>query len=852
MLERMTWRNVILASAAVACTAQLACQPEPWRLERAGVEVQLTTDGTLTLSRDGVERLRSNSGPAAQGSDRQRAGDAYAPFATARTERREVDEVFGFFEFYDRLFPFVRVSVQQATVDGSRLSLQLSSGGSGTISIADDGAIEISWQLPAAQGDRLAMSFACGDDERFFGMGAQVSVEHRGYRVPVWTQEQGIGKAARGEPPMIFGVTGAHYDSYAPVPFALSTRPLGLWLDGTQRSEWDFCQQGETLRVQAEGGALRLVVFPATDMAQAVEQFTARTGRPRRLNRWTFAPWFDSFGGPAAVATAAALLREQRIPASALWAEDWVGTLRTLGGQNLTYDWSEDPARYPDLAATAALLHEQALRFLVYVNPYVPRDAASRAALEPANALVRDDAGQVLEVSFPFGEPPALVDPTAAAAQDVFDQFLGDAVAKGVDGWMADYGEALPYSAHLADGRSGAQAHNDYPRLWAEMSRRFWDSRQPDGDFAFFSRSGFTGCAAVQHVHWLGDQLTSFDRNDGLGSVVPLYLSAGLSGIALTHSDIGGYTSVGSSVRTRELLLRWLGLEAFTPIFRTHHTSNPDANLQWSSDADLLQQFGRYARWHQRLVPYFTSVAAQANEHGWPAVRPLWWGAEQQRELLAVDDAFLVGDKLLVAPVVLEGATERQLPLPPGRWRRWRAFDAPFDPVLVGGADVVLDAATEETPLLVRAGAALPLLARDYDGLAPPRTARPRPEFARTRQHAIPRPLDVAPIPLDAMMLLLVAGGDDDGALDHPELGELRWQWRGAELDRGPIETARRGGAALPTCQTEIDRNCLDGDVTRLGGDLSPGVEIVLTHGSGQGTLQVWSPTLSELLIELR
>lgn len=830
----------------------VACAPEPWRIERAGVAVQIATDGTLTLIRDGVELLRSNSGPAAQGSDRQRAGDAYAPFAIARTERREVDEVFGFFEFYDRLFPFVRVNVQQATVDDGMLALQLSGGGSGSIAIADDGAIEISWQMPAEQGDRLAMSFACRDDERFFGMGAQISIEHRGQRVPVWTQEQGIGKAARGEPPMIFGVTGGHYDSYAPVPFALSSRPLGLWLDGTQRSEWDFCQQGDTLRVQAEGGSLRLIVFPVDSMAAAVEQFTGRTGRVRELNRWTFAPWFDAFGGPDAVAAAAALLREQHIPASALWAEDWVGTLRALGGENLSYDWAEDPARYPDLAATAALLHAQALRFLVYVNPFAPRGSDSRAALEQANALVHDDAGQVLEVTFPFGEPPALVDPSAAAAQSVFDRFLDAAVAKGVDGWMADYGEALPFAARLADGRSGAQAHNAYPLLWAELSRRFWDSRRPDGDFAFFSRSGFTGCAAVQHVHWLGDQLTAFDRNDGLGSVVPLYLSAGLSGIALTHSDIGGYTSVGSSVRTRELLLRWLGLEAFTPVFRTHHTSSPADNLQWWSDAGLQQQFGRYARWHQRLVPYFARVAAQASQRGWPAVRPLWWGHEQQRELLAVDDAFLVGDALLVAPVVVEGATERRLLLPPGSWRRWRDLDAALDGPLAGGGEVLLDAATAETPLLVRAGAALPLLARDYDSLVPATATLSLPLRARERQGAIHRPLDVAPRPLDVMLLLLVAGGDDDGALDHPELGELRWQWRGAALASGPIDGASGDGTALPACQTAADRNCLDGSVARLAGDLLQGAAIALTHGEDQGTLQVWSSTLSELRVELR
>ncbi|MFH1808553.1 MAG: TIM-barrel domain-containing protein [Pseudomonadota bacterium] len=819
----------------------LGCEDPRWTLDQGGTQVTLLPDGQLRIMRGGRELLSSSSGETEQGSDRLRAGQAYAPLAVARTRQRDVEEVFGFFDFYDRVEPFVPLTVKQVSVDGGELRADLTPAGQLALHIDDDGSVDLQWRVPAQLGDRLAMSFSCQADERFFAMGAQVSAEHRGYRVPVWTQEQGVGKAIRGEAPTLFGVTGAHYDSYAPVPFALSSRPLGLWLDGTARSEWDFCEQGEVLRVQAEGGSLHLVVLAANSMVAAVERFTARSGRPRQVNRWTLAPWFDAFGGPEAVATAASTLRAQHIPASALWAEDWVGTLFALGGEHLTYDWREDPARYPDLAATARGLHAQALRFLVYVNPFVPRDADARPALASVNALVRDADGDVEELSFPFGELPALVDPTAPAAQAVFERFMDQAVDKGVDGWMADYGEALPYSSRLSDGRAGREAHNSYPLLWAGMSRQFWDRRRPDGDFAFFSRSGFTGSAAVHHVHWLGDQLTSFDRNDGLGSIVPLYLSAGLSGIALTHSDIGGYTSVGSSVRSRELMLRWLGLETFTPVFRTHHTSSPANNLQWFSDAAMLDQFRRHARWHQRLLPYFALVAEQAVQRGWPAVRPLWWGREKERELLGVDDAFMVGDALLVAPVVEEGQTRRSLRVPAGSWRRWRDLHAPLDAALPGGNVLELVAAPEETPVLVRAGAALPLLARDYDSMVTPRTGE-----------VVDPALDVAPLPLDAMLLLLVAGGRDTGVLDHPELGELRWQWDGAALTGGSFTGVQVGAATIDTCTSSRQRSCVQDGSLRLGREELGGVEILLLQDGAAGQLRLWSATLRELFVVLR
>ena len=93
--------------------------------------------------------------------------------------------------------------------------------------------------------------------------------------------------------------------------------------------------------------------------------------------------------------------------------------------------------------------------------------------------------------------------------------------------------------------------------------------------------------------------------------------SAGLSGLPLTHSDVGGYTVVGNTRRDYELWARWLELEAFTPLLRTHHSSAPEV-VQWHSDERTLALFGRYGRWHQRLAPYWALLAAQAAADGTP------------------------------------------------------------------------------------------------------------------------------------------------------------------------------------------------------------------------------------------
>jgi len=319
-------------------------------------------------------------------------------------------------------------------------------------------------------------------------------------------------------------------------------------------------------------------------------------------------------------------------------------------------------------------MHEAGLRLLVYVNPYIALDTAVYGELEASGGLVRDAALRVLTISFPFGPPLALFDPTSKAGRGLFAASMDRAVAAGVDGWMADYGEELPWDARLESGEDGPALHNAYPILWARTNLDYWRSRRPDGDFAFFSRSGHTGIAAATPLHWLGDQLTSFDRNDGLGSVPRLYLSSGLAGIGLTHSDVGGYTSFGETTRTFELWARWLELEAFTPFLRTHHTSAPADNLQWSSDERTLALFSTFARWHQRLFPYFATLVDEAQARGLPAVRPVWWGGEDQVELFDVDDELLVGPSLLLAPMLEAGATARSVRFPAGAWRRWRSF----------------------------------------------------------------------------------------------------------------------------------------------------------------------------------
>lgn len=146
------------------------------------------------------------------------------------------------------------------------------------------------------------------------------------------------------------------------------------------------------------------------------------------------------------------------------------------------------------------------------------------------------------------------------AARTWMKNILKDTMVRGtgVSGWMADFGEYLPFDAVLHDGSDGAKNHNLYPQQWAQLNHEAVEEYRTESaestttesdlqsadDLIYFMRSAWIKSPAVTSIFWLGDQLVSWDGHDGIKSVLVGALSSGVGGHSLTHSDIGGYTMV--------------------------------------------------------------------------------------------------------------------------------------------------------------------------------------------------------------------------------------------------------------------------------------------------------------------
>ena len=567
----------------------------------------------------------------------------------------------------------------------------------------DPTAVTLTVTAFAPGADRIFLRLHAEPGEQVWGGGEQMSyLALAGRRFPMWTSEPGVGRDKSTELTRRMdaqGMAGGDYwTTNYPQPTFLSSRNYSCHLDATCYSVLDFTDPAGH-RIEVWAGEARLEFFTGESPADLVGQLSTRFGRQPPLPDWAI--------GGAIVGLkdgTNSFVRLERFVAagasiSGLWCEDWAGIRQTSFGRRLFWDWNWDTPRfpdntprYPDLPRRIADLAARGIRFLAYANPYLAVDGAqyqeARAGGHLALQIGRDEPYLVDFGEFDCG----VVDFTRAETRAWFaERILGQEMLDiGIAGWMADFGEYLPVDVRLSDGSDPMEAHNLWPVLWAEVNAMALESRGKGGDALFFMRAGFSGVQAHCPLLWAGDQSVDFTRHDGIGTVITAALSAGLVGNAYSHSDCGGYTSLHGNVRTAELMRHWCELAAFAPVMRSHEGNRPDDNLQYDSTPELLACFARWSRVHAALAPYVRRLCDEAATTGLPAQRPLFLHYPHDRALWTVQDAFLYGEDLLVAPVIEEGAMEREVILPgDAPWRHiWSGEDfapgvhmvsAPFD-----------------------------------------------------------------------------------------------------------------------------------------------------------------------------
>jgi alpha-glucosidase len=714
----------------------------------------------------------------------------YSP-AAVRHAQATIENRFGYFRFTEDNAPWQesrRISVKRQSPTELAALWRDASGAPVASVLATAPAprvlrLQVKAEVPGA--NRLSLAFACAPEDHFLGFGAQADgIDHRGQKVPIWTSEPGIGKTDQDDPDQFWFVVGTRHASSMGLPTFLSSRGYVAAAETNRRSVFELCSvHRDAWRLEVWDRELVFWIYDGPSPKEALERATAGVlGRPRRPPPLAFAPWNDAIFGPESVRGVAALLRSERIPSSVLWTEDFRGGEEYALGYRLKEEWAVDRSLYPDPEGLAAELGRQGFAWFAYFNTFLVQGTqVFSEALAGGHFVKSPDGGPYLFEGATF-LPTGLADLSRPETREWVKGYLRRALDVGFTGWMADFGEWLPHDAVLASGQDPMEAHNLYPLEWAKLNDEVLAERATDGvQRLFFARSGWFGSNSVVPVFWAGDQRTSFQRDDGLFTVIPMGINLGLAGVSTYGHDIAGYQSATNPPASKELFFRWTTLGALSPVMRTHHGTRPRQNWWFGQDAETLAHFKRWATLHLRLFPYLDGGSRVAETTGIPLMRALALEFPEDPAAWTVADQYLLGPALLVAPVADEGATSRVVHLPPGRWLAFHEGMPQSGP-----ADLEVPAARTEIPLFGRAGGIVPLLPEGVDTVLP----------------ADPPLVDLAAAN-DRRTLLVFAGADGS----FTERDGTTYTLRGAPSDDALV--LREGTMALGICASPSQRGCV-------------------------------------------
>ncbi len=546
--------------------------------------------------------------------------------------------------------------------------------GNDDISVAvseDKGLTRISLSCRDKSINRIWIRIPAEPSEHVTGGGEQFScLDLRGRLFPIWTREQGVGRNPLTEITRLSnesdGGGGDYHTTFFPQPTFVSSGKYFFHLMNSEYSELDF-RSSDHHEVCVWANRAEFVFGFADSYRELLISLTGLLGRQPRLPDWAMeGVWLGVQGGTERVTKLLQNCRSEGMDVSAVWIQDWEGKRVTSFGKRLQWDWKWNKEMYPGLDTLIA--SDPATRWLGYINPYLVEGGALFNEAKKNGYFVKNAAGE--DYLFDFGEfDCGVVDLCSEEAFAWYKNVIKENLAgMGFKGWMADFGEYLPADAVCAGGRTGLEVHNLWPFLWAKCNREAVEEAGLLGDCVFFMRSGFSGSGKYSTFLWAGDQCVDWSDDDGLPSVITAALTAGMSGFGLHGSDAGGYTSLFGLRRSKELLLRWLEFAAFTPIMRTHEGNRPESNFQVYSDEDTMKKAGRLSKLHTALLPYIRECVMINSELGVPVMRPLFFASEDSRAWERDNYSYLLGDDMLVAPVVREGANERTLWLPEGEW----------------------------------------------------------------------------------------------------------------------------------------------------------------------------------------
>ncbi len=537
--------------------------------------------------------------------------------------------------------------------------------------------------------------------EHFYGLGDKTGfLDKRHYVYEMWNTDDpspqvDCYRALYKSIPFFLALTGEHV--------------YGIFLDNPYKSLFDMGQESEDYYYfGAEGGNLNYYYIAGESLAEVLKGYTGLTGTcplPQKWtlgyhqSRWGYTTWKD-------VEEIARNMRKRGIPCDSIHFDiDYMQDFKV-------FTWNRE--RYHgDPDGFLKKLSEQGFKPVVINDPGVKREAGYPIYEEGVKKgyFARTPEGEVYinavwpgDAAFPdFGNPDVR-------------KWWGDhhsfLLEKGVRGIWNDMNEPASFNGPLPDDvvftdedrpADHRRMHNLYGHLMAKAT--YEGLRRLDGRRPFvITRACYAGSQKYATC-WTGDNHSIWAH---LQMAIPQLCNLGMSGMPFAGTDIGGF----GSDTTEELLLRWVQVGCFSPLFRNHSAMGCRQQEPWQFGERAVEIYRKYVKLRYHWIPYLYDLFWEEERTGAPILRPLVFHYENDPAACVCNDEFLFGERILVAPVVQQGAVKRMVYLPAGEW-----YDYWTGEKVEGENWVIRDAPIDLCPIYVKAGSVIPTMEpMDYVG----------------------------------------------------------------------------------------------------------------------------------------
>lgn len=481
----------------------------------------------------------------------------------------------------------------------------------------------------------IAFSYAINPDDKFYGCGESFTrLNKRGQKVTLYTTD----------------ASGVQTDKmYKPIPFFICSSGYGMFAHTSTPVTYDFGHDYDgAATIYTADDQLDLFIILGNP-AQVIESYTGITGRSKMPPLWSFGLWMSriTYSSEDEVREVAGKLRENRIPCDVIhidtgWFEEhW----------QCNYKFSS--TRFKDPQNMINDLSDLGFKISLWQLPY----------FSPKNELYKEAVDNGYVVTDADGQLPtedAIIDFSDAKAVEWYKGLLKKLIKMGTGAIKADFGEAAPLTGCYKSGKSGLYEHNLYPlRYNKAVSEATFDV---SGENIIWARSAWAGSQRYP-LHWGGD---AENTDCGMAASLRGGLSLGLSGFTFWSHDIGGFVKQSPE----DLYLRWLFFGIFTSHSRCHGAPPKEP---WYYSDGFLDSFRELVEFKYKLIPYIYAQSVESCLHGWPLLRTLFFQYPDDPVSWLIEDEYLFGRDILVAPLMNTGSRSRKVYLPEGDWYEFQS-----------------------------------------------------------------------------------------------------------------------------------------------------------------------------------